>query len=320
MSNIFFVCALIAIELIYFRIARFYKILDHPNNRSLHEKPTIRGGGIIFYLSALLFYVLTFKSDPYFIIALSIVSIVGFVDDMRSLSSILRFVVQSIAFALVLFNLNAELSYWILILILILSVGILNAFNFMDGINGLTGGYGFIALASILVVNVYHFNFIESDFIYSIIAAVVVFCYFNFRTKAVCFAGDIGSLSLGFVIIFLLTRLILSSFNFMFVFFLTVYGVDSVLTILHRLIRKENIFKAHRLHFFQIIVSSGRVSHVQMSILYMIVQLIINVALISSLNLPLLWQYSIGLVMTLLIALLYIFVKIHFMKFKGSTV
>ena len=304
-----FSLALITMELLYFRIARDFKILDHPNNRSLHEKPTIRGGGIIFYLSALLFYALTFQPDLPFIIGMTLVSVIGFADDIRSLSSTLRFAFQSLAFGIAFSGFDIDASPWLLAAMFIVSVGAINTFNFMDGINGLTGGYGLVALLSLLFVNIHNVSFTESDFILAVIASVLVFCYFNFRKKAVCFAGDVGSLSIGFVIIFMIVRLILISDNFVFVFFLTVYGVDSVLTIIHRLMRRENIFKAHRLHFFQIVVNSGKVSHIQMSIIYMVLQALINIAVIASLTLPLSSQYIIGFGIVLLLGMAYVIIK-----------
>ncbi len=310
MSNIYYIIffvALVVLELLYFRVARYYCILDHPNNRSLHEKPTIRGGGIIFYLSAALFFAITIRPSYYFIVALTLVSLVGFIDDVRSLSSVARFLVQCLAFLLIMMDLDlSAVSYFMIVIIFVVSVGALNTFNFMDGINGLTGGYGFVALASLLYVNHYKIHFIDSDFVIAIAMAVMVFCYFNFRKKAVCFAGDVGSLSIGFIIIFLLIKLMTTSGNYAFVFLLSVYGVDSVLTIIHRILRKENIFKPHKLHLFQWMVHYFKISHLQMSTAYASLQLLINIILILSLSLSLMNQYFVGICIILLLTIAYI--------------
>ena len=313
MSNslyLVFLLVLIALELAYFRIARVFGILDHPNNRSLHDLPTIRGGGIIFYLSAALFYTITFRPGPYFMVGLTLVSLVGFIDDVRSLSTGVRLLAQCLAFALVMFELDvSRVSSLMIILIFIVSVGALNTFNFMDGINGITGGYGLVSLGSLLFVDIYTIHFNEVDFLYTVIMALAIFCYFNFRKKAICFAGDVGSMSIGFIILFLLVKLIILSDNYVFIFFLSVYGVDSVLTIIQRLLRKENIFKPHKLHLFQVLVNQYNIPHVQMSLAYALLQLAINIILLLSLSLSLGYQYLIGTCIILLLISTYVFTK-----------
>ncbi len=318
MSNIyylFFAVVLVGVELLYFRIARSYKILDHPNTRSLHERPTIRGGGIIFYLAAVLFYAITLRPSPLFIFSLTLVSVVGFVDDVRNLNAVVRFLVQGIAFMLAFVELDlSSVNYFMILLIFIVSVGALNAFNFMDGINGLTGGYGLVTLGSLLYIALHEIHFIEHDFILAIMIALLIFCYFNFRKKAVCFAGDVGSLSIGFIVIFLIVKLITTTGNYTFIFFLSVYGVDSVLTIIHRLIRKENIFTPHKLHLYQVMVNTSRISHVQMSIVYMLLQLVINIILIVCMDLARTHQYLIGFCIAVVLGILYVFLKPQFLK------
>ena len=312
--HLVFLLVLVAMELTYFRIARAFGILDHPNIRSLHDQPTIRGGGIIFYLSAALFYTITLRPGPYFMVGLTLVSLVGFIDDVRSLSTVVRLSAQCLAFALVLCELDVSgLNFWMIILIFIVSVGALNTFNFMDGINGITGGYGLVALGSLLFVDIYTIHFIEIDFLYSVILALVIFCYFNFRKKAICFAGDVGSMSIGFIILYLLVKLIIVSDNYVFIFFLSVYGVDSVLTIIQRLWRKENIFKPHKLHLFQVLVNQYNIPHVQMSLAYALLQLVINIILLLSLSLSLGYQYLVGTGTILLLCSVYWIVKLKYL-------
>ena len=315
MYYFFFTVVLLSAELLYFRIARSYKILDHPNTRSLHERPTIRGGGIIFYLGAVLFYAITLRPSPLFMVSLTLVSVVGFVDDVRNLNIIVRFLVQFIAIALMCFDMDmSATSNFVIILIFIVSVGTLNTFNFMDGINGLTGGYGLVALGSLLYIDSYKIHFIESDFILTVIMALLIFCYFNFRKKAVCFAGDVGSLSIGFIVIFLIVKLITATGNYAFIFLLSVYGVDSVLTIIYRLFRKENIFTAHKLHLYQVLVNTRGISHVKMSIVYMLLQLVINVILIMCMGFQIVHQFLIGSSIAIMLGILYAFLKSQFLK------
>ncbi len=311
---VFFAAALVAIELVYFRIARYYKILDHPNDRSLHQRPTIRGGGIIFPLTALLFFAFTSRPEGLFIFALILVSSIGFIDDIKSLGSAIRFVVQAVAFAIIFFIVDlSEIPYWLVAVMFIVAVGAINTFNFMDGINGITGAYSLVTLGSLLFVNLYIVHFTNSDFIEAIVLSVLVFGFFNFRKKAVCFAGDVGSLSIGFIILFLLIELISVSGNYCVVIVLSVYGVDSILTIIHRLLRKENIFKPHKLHLFQELVNQHRIPHLMMSFIYAAVQTVINAIVIMSFQETVLFQTIVALTILFLLGVSYLVIKSRFL-------
>jgi UDP-N-acetylmuramyl pentapeptide phosphotransferase/UDP-N-acetylglucosamine-1-phosphate transferase len=174
---------------------------------------------------------------------------------------------------------------WIIIPVYILVIGTINAYNFMDGINGITGLYSLVILAGLAYINSNQVPFINPDLIYLPMAATVVFLFFNFRKKAKCFAGDVGSVSIAFWIVWLLLSLILKTDNFIYILFLAVYGVDSILTIIHRLIRKENIFLAHRLHFYQILANDQKMPHLLVTTVYAIIQLlIIGLVIFTSLN------------------------------------
>ena len=306
---------LLLLELIYFRIARMYGILDHPNDRSLHGEPTIRGGGIIFPLTAILLYFITGGPDGYYVLGLLVVAVVGFIDDIRTLNSSVRLLFQAVGFSLVMLGLNlTNMGILPILVIFVISVGSINTFNFMDGINGLTGGYGFVTLGSLLYINVSEIYFIETEFIVAMIMAVIIFCFFNFRTRAVCFAGDVGSLALGMTIVFLIIKLMLISGNYVFIGLLSVYGVDSVLTILHRIVRRENIFKPHKVHLYQVMVNYFKVSHIQMSLTYAAVQLMINLFLVSALSAEISFQYTLGGVMVFVLSGIYLFLKRRALK------
>ena len=313
------ITAILAIsEIFYFQIANYYNIIDKPNSRSSHTEITIRGGGIIFWVSACIYFIFSNYNYPYFFIGLSLITLISLLDDINTLSSRHRLPFQFIAISLVLYQLHFfENPLWLSILAMIVSVGIINAYNFMDGINGITSGYSTVVVFALWFLNNYKVEFIENDFLIFTILGLMVFNYFNFRTKARCFAGDVGSISIAMIILFLLLKLILQDQNLIYILFLSVYGVDSVLTIIHRLFLKENIFKAHRLHLFQVIVNNLQIPHLLMASIYMFIQGIICCIVIFNLRYSLNTQLGIGFSMVILLAILYIIVK---RKVMGLTV
>ena len=263
-------------ELFYFRIADKCNIIDKPNERSSHTRITLRGRGIIFYLSALTFFLTNQFEYPWFILALTLITFISFIDDIRSTSQGLRLVFHFTAMALMFYQWGLfSLPWWTLLVALIVCTGIINAYNFMDGINGITGGYSLVILVSLAYVNAEVISFTEQNFIYRMICSVLVFDLFNFRKRAKCFASDVGSVSIAFVVLFLIGSLILQTKDFSWLVMLTVYGVDSVLTIIHRLLLHENIGLPHRKHLYQIMVNELRIPHVVVSLVYMIVQIVI---------------------------------------------
>ena len=263
-------------ELFYFRIADKCNIIDKPNERSSHTRITLRERGIIFYLSALTFFLTNQFEYPWFILALTLITFISFIDDIRSTSQGLRLVFHFTAMALMFYQWGLfSLPWWTLLVALIVCTGIINAYNFMDGINGITGGYSLVILVSLAYVNAEVISFTEQNFIYTMICSVLVFDFFNFRKRAKCFAGDVGSVSIAFVVLFLIGSLILQTKDFSWLVMLTVYGADSVLTIIHRLLLHENIGLPHRKHLYQIMVNELRIPHVVVSLVYMIAQIII---------------------------------------------
>lgn len=260
-------------ELFYFRIADKFNIIDKPNERSSHTRITLRGGGIIFYFGALIYFLASGCEYPWFMLALTFVTGISFVDDIRSVSQKIRLVFHFSAMALLFYQWGLfSLPWWTIVIALVVCTGIINAYNFMDGINGITGGYSFIVLAALAYINQEIVRFAEPDMIYTLLCAVFVFCFFNFRKRAKCFAGDVGSVSIAFIILFLLGELIIQTENFSWIVLLAVYGVDSVLTIIHRLMLHENIGLPHRKHLYQIMSNELKVPHVVVSSIYMAAQ------------------------------------------------
>ena len=260
-------------ELFYFRIADKCNIIDKPNERSSHTRITLRGGGIIFYFGVLTYFLTSHFEYPWFMLALTLITFISFVDDIRSTSQVLRLVFHFSAMALMFYQWGLfSLPWWTLLVALIVCTGIINAYNFMDGINGITGGYSLVVLVALAYINEAVVSFVEQDFILTVLCSVFVFNFFNFRKRAKCFAGDVGSVCIAFVLLFFIGKLVIRTEDFSWIILLVVYGVDSVLTIIHRLMLHENIGLPHRKHLYQIMANELKIPHVVVSSVYMVVQ------------------------------------------------
>lgn len=260
----------------YIYLAKKFNIIDKPNNRSSHSQVTVRGGGIIFPIIALTWFFWSGFQYPMFFLGLFILSVVSFFDDIFQLSSRIRFIVQLGTVLLLFSDIGFALfPLWIWIMLVILAVGILNSYNFMDGINGITAGYSSSVLLGLWIVNNYQIEFISNELIYFVAISILVFSLFNFRSKAKCFAGDVGSISIAFILFFMLALLITKTLNPLYLLFLSIYGIESMLTIGYRFWLKENIFEPHRKHVYQLLANELKLSHPIISIIYSIAQLLI---------------------------------------------
>lgn len=279
---------LVVAELLYFKVAGRFNIVDRPNERSSHKRMVLRGGGIIYVLGVWLFAAFFGFDYWQFLLGITLAAGISFVDDIHSLPDSVRLFVQFLAMAL-MFScwgiLNWE-SWWIIILGLILCVGIANAYNFMDGINGINGGYTLALLLPLAWLNASSTSpvagFAPEGLIEVSILSDLVFCFFNFRPKgkARCFAGDVGSIGAAFIVLFLMGLLILKTGDFTYIVFLAVYGVDSVLTICHRIILRENLGEAHRKHAYQLMANELGMEHTVVSAIYAVLQLLICLGMI----------------------------------------
>lgn len=284
-SYIIIAILLVVAILIYFKIADKFNIIDKPNHRSSHKHITIRGGGVIFFVGIVLYTLFFGLTLPYFIIGLTLISIISFIDDVWDLSSRIRIVVHFSAMMLMFYDCGFySLPWYFLVIALIVSTGIINAYNFMDGINGITGGYSLVVIGSFWWINNYLHQFIDNNFLIVVAISLLVFNFFNFRKRARCFAGDVGAVSIAFIIVFLLGKLIVETGNPSYLIILMVYGVDSILTIVHRLMLKENIFKAHRKHMYQLMSNELKIPHTSVSLIYMVVQGVIMVGYFGVMN------------------------------------
>lgn len=310
MSFLIIFLLLILMELAYFRIADRFNIIDKPNQRSSHTSVTLRGGGIIFLFGAWLFYLFFGLQYSWFMLGLTLVGAVSFADDVKSLPDKWRLVVQFIAMFLMFeqFGILNLHDWWMVLVGLVVCVGIINAYNFMDGINGITGGYSIAVIVPLIYLNS-RYDFISMDFLYVAGLSLLVFCFFNFRKKAKCFAGDVGSISIAFIVLFALGKLILTTGDFAYIVLLAVYGADTVLTICHRIQLHEKLGEAHRKHAFQIMANELKMPHVTVSSLYMALQLVISAGVIY---LPINHYIYLGIVILLLATGYLLFMKKYY--------
>ncbi|OXG08770.1 UDP-N-acetylmuramyl pentapeptide phosphotransferase/UDP-N-acetylglucosamine-1-phosphate transferase [Flavobacterium araucananum] len=269
---------LMIIMLLYFIVANRFNIIDKPNERSSHTEITLRGGGIIFWFAALLYFIQNIQSNYFFFTGITLVSLVSFWDDIQSLSNKIRISIHFLAITLIFYDLGVFnlIPLYGVIITYILAIGLINAYNFMDGINGITGLYTLAVMGSLLYVNKNIQFFIDAVFIKYAMIASLVFLFFNYRKKAKCFAGDIGSIAIAFWVIYLFLKLILVTNSVVWLLFLAIYGVDAIFTILHRLYLKQNIFEAHRLHFYQVLSNEYKIEHRLVALYYAIFQILVS--------------------------------------------
>lgn len=303
---IIFVLLLVA-ELVYFRIADKCNIIDKPNQRSSHSTIVLRGGGIIFLIGAWMWSLFFGFHYPWFLAGLTLVAGVSFVDDIHSLPDSVRLVAQFAAAAMAFYQLDIlhwEM-WWIVLVALIVYVGATNVINFMDGINGITAGYSLAVLFPLAALNADD-KFVAQSLIFTTIIAAIVFCIFNFRPKgkAKCFAGDVGSIGIAFIMLFLLGNVIIKTEDITWLIFLLVYGVDGCLTIIHRIMLHENLGEAHRKHAYQIMANELKIGHVKVTLIYMAMQLMVSLGFIYLCPDDVLchWMYFVGALAVLAIA------------------
>lgn len=271
---------LFVLELLYFKVADRFNIIDKPNERSSHTAITLRGGGIIFYLGALVYFVLSGFQYPWFFLGLTLMTVISFADDIMTLSNRIRLGVHFLSVLLMAYELQVfSLPWYFLLVTFIVVVGVINAYNFMDGINGITACYS-LAVGGLLMLVNNQIGFVAQDLLAYTMLGVLVFTFFNFRTRAKCFAGDVGSVAIAYILLFALGALIIQTGNLLYFLFLTVYGIDAVWTIIRRLYLKENIFEAHRSHLYQFLGNEAGVNKLLISFLYGAVQFLIGLAVI----------------------------------------
>lgn len=305
---------LLVAETVYFRVADHYNIIDKPNQRSSHTHITLRGGGVIFLVGAWIWAAFFGLQYIWFMTGLTMIGLISFIDDIRSVPNIIRLIVQFSAMMLMFINLDlyASSAWWLLLPALIVGVGIINAYNFMDGINGITGCYSLAVIAPLAYLN-NEIGFIDGHLLTVMALSVTVFLIFNFRKRAKCFAGDVGSVSIAFILLFAVGKLVITTGNPVYLLFLSVYGADTVLTILHRIMLHENLGEAHRKHAYQIMSNELKMRHTVVSVIYMFLQLLISFGLILIIGSGMEWIYFGGIILILAVGYLVFMKKFYYL-------
>lgn len=281
---------LIVAELAYFKIADRCNIIDRPNERSSHSTIVLRGGGIIFLIGVWMWCAFFGFHYPWFLIGLTLIAGISFVDDIHSLPDSVRLVVQFMAMLMLFYEIGLLRldMWWGVIVALVICVGIINVFNFMDGINGITGGYSLAVVLPLLLLNNgigagdTTVGFVDNSLLVVTLLSLLVFCFFNFRPrgKARCFAGDVGSVGIAFILLFFIGRLVIHTSDISYLIFTIVYGADACMTIAHRVMLHEHLGEAHRKHAYQLMSNELGMSHVTVSIAYMLLQLVISLSFV----------------------------------------
>lgn len=283
---------LLVIMIAYILIAKRLKIIDIPSGRSSHTRPTVRGGGILFPVGAAIWFIIFGREQPYAVFGLLLISLISFVDDLKSLPGSFRIVFHLLAIGLLFYDVSLFSMHWyLLIASLILTIGWINAFNFMDGINAMTAFYSLVLLGTFSLLNnatrllstffsstfPEHWEpFLPGGLVGVLFLSVLIFTFFNAKTKALVFAGDVGSISMAFLQSWMMISLMVETRQAFWILLFSVYGIDSVITILIRLHRRENIFKSHRLHLYQLLANERKLPHLFVAAAYAIIQMAIN--------------------------------------------
>ena len=272
---------LLALELLYFVVARRFHVVDRPNERSSHTKVTLRGAGVVFYFAVLLYSLAHGMAFAHFLIGASLLAVVCYVDDVRDVPSWLRMIAQLTALVVAFYIPVQGIELWKILLIIIVFTGILNIVNFMDGINGMLAAYSLVVVGTFGYIELFQIHFIDFEFIVTVLASIIVFGIFNFRKQARCFSGDVGSVVMGLIILFLLVSYVKAmpsaSPSVSYLTFIIVFLADGGLTLLKRYLNGRNVFQPHREHLYETLVNELHVPHLRVAVGYALLQLLINV-------------------------------------------
>ena len=281
---IFILAFLFGIGLIkYLRPILIKYFPDSPNKRSSHKSIKPRAGGIVFVLVTFIF-TLIFNQDYLFsILICTLLGIVSLIDDKINLSSKIRYSAQLLVVILLFLNSNlyqvylsfkyqdSFLLFLVSFFIVFISTGIINFINFMDGLDGLVSGCMLIIIST-------SFYLFELNWLLPLIGSLLAFLFWNWDPSKL-FMGDVGSTFLGaiFVAIIFSTTDIEKILGIILVS--SPLMLDAISCIARRILNKQNIFRAHKLHLYQRLNQSG-IRHSTVSLIYISSTLLISVFMI----------------------------------------
>ncbi len=299
---------MLGLELLYIRLARHFHLFDIPNERSLHQTTkTVRGGGIIVYLAVLTLVLSGPLNEPWFFGGLTAVVLVSFGDDLAGIPIRFRLFAHSIAVSMLLVQTHSfSVDWWLFPGLLVLGVAIINGYNFMDGINGMTAFYSVVTVGTLWYLQKDEMDSSSPILYPSVFVALLVFSFFNARPKAICFAGDVGSIAIGFILLYGLVRVVTERHTYLPLLMLAVYGTDSLLTLLYRVYQRQNIFRAHRSHLYQLLVSQRGWPHLGVAAGYAFMQASINGLILRALDWPASHQLILAVFTLSFLSILYV--------------
>jgi len=265
-------------------IAKKLQLTDAPSLRSSHKEITITAAGFIFPIAFFLPLAYTGEFIHYrsTLTGLLLISLVSFSDDLKSVHPVIRVTVQVIAVSLLLWQTGGlfKMKPWQILPGFILVVGIINSYNFMDGINGMNALYSISLIGILWLLRASGIVILPVPAVfYSLMSALLAFSFFNVRKKAICFSGDVGSISIAYLVSLMIIQVMIATDSAVWIFLFGVYGLDSVGTIVLRLIRREKVWLPHRTHFYQFLVNEKKYPHVLVSFIYAISQFILSIIL-----------------------------------------
>lgn len=286
------------------------RILDHPNHRSSHTRAVPKSGGIsivVTFLIGMCFIIFFADSNLVnkdyilgFVFSSILIAVISFVDDVWEKSALFKLVTHIFAIGVVLYSgividsltlpwVGRVSLEWIGYLISAFWIlGLTNAYNFMDGIDGLVGSTALIAGMFFMAISYYE----GSSFVYitgyTIIAGSVGFLIYN-APPAKIFMGDVGSAFLGFVfatLAIIAARYDESRTSFLVMPMLLFHFIfDTTFTFIRRLVRGENAMQAHRTHLYQLLIRSGY-THLEVTLLLSCMAFLQGLGAIWMVNIP----------------------------------
>lgn len=305
------------LEWAFMRLGKKLHIGPTVTDRSSHRTFTPTCGGLIWMLGALcavfMFGNLQNTSTWIFFGGIVVLGLISIVDDIHPLPPIPRLISQFVVMALSFKQLCYPEAFDIYMIILFCGVGIINAVNFLDGICGMLALYGLVVTGSIMYA-VYIYGTPETlwfiPFLSVVLVAQIVFTCFNLRD--VIFAGDVGSITLGYIQVFITISLILVARDASLVIFFIVCISDTGLTTVQRLFFGESILEPHRMNIYQRLTTERGMPHIVVSLIYALLQLLID-ALYFLIPTSMHWTYL--LIVSGLLVVLYFVLRFSFRQF-----